>query len=157
MPNKATDIVTKERGHGECCCWWRFAIVYVAIVLAPGCGLNESDSLSDATVEFISGKDSAGATVELEKRGTEFTRARVIDVVLGTAEAVILLDDEDRIAFTIDFPTGASLTYVGTIQEMDGSSTQFVAGIWTQNDEGIFGADSGTWEVTFRLPQAAGR
>ena len=73
---------------------------------------------------------------------------RVIDVVLGTSEAEIISTTDGGVEFTIDFPAGATVTYVGTVQNASTPSAQEVVGTWTQQAEGIFGEDTGTWSVT---------
>ena len=119
----------------------------LSLVVAFGCGFNGDAPRSGASVEIIQGKDSAGAAIELEKRGDDLTRARVIDVVLGTGAAEIISDEDGHIEFTIDFPAGATITYVGAVQDPGASSAQAIAGTWTQHSAGIFGEDTGTWEV----------
>lgn len=93
------------------------------------------------------GKDSAGALIELYKQETGFTAAKVIDVILGTAEAEIISTTSDQIEFTIRFPAGVSITYVGTIQYDDASFDKIITGTWTQIATGIFGEDTGTWSA----------
>ncbi len=58
-----------------------------------------------------------------------------------------MFDADGNVAFTIDFPAGATITYLGSVQPPSTSSTQTVAGTWTQHAEGIFGEDTGTWEA----------
>ena len=119
----------------------------LSIVVASGCGFSGDAPRSGTSVDIIQGKDSAGATIELEKLGDDLTRARVIDVILGTGEAEIISDKDGHVEFTIDFPAGATITYVGTVQSPTASSARAIAGTWTQHSAGIFAADTGTWEV----------
>ena len=51
----------------------------------------------------------------------------MIDVVLGTGVSEII-SDGGGIEFTIEFPAGATITYVGTVQDAGASSAQAVAG-----------------------------
>ncbi len=149
-------------GFPECGCRVRrgrctLSIVTLSLVVACGCGSGGSAILPQVSVEIIRGKDSAGAIIELEKRGDDLTHARVIDVVLGTGEAEIISTTDGRVEFTIDFPAGATITYLGSIQPPSASSAQAVAGTWTQHAEGIFGEDTGTWEAAADPVQGADR
>ena len=92
------------------------AIVAVSLVVASGCGSGEYALLPQVPIEIIRGKDSAGATIELEKRGADLTAARVTDAVLGTGEAAIISITDDSIEFTIEFPAGSTITYLGSVQ-----------------------------------------
>ena len=123
------------------------ALACLSLVVIAGCGFHSSASRSAASVEIISGKDSAGAIVELEKRGDDLTRARVIDVVLGTGEAEIISTTDRRVEFTIMFPAGATITYVGQRAEDGALDDITVTGTWLQHPRGVFGADSGTWRA----------
>ena len=98
------------------------AFACLAPVVAAGCGLRTFASRSSVSVEIIRDKDSAGATIELEKRGDDLTRARVIDIVLGTGEAEIISDDNGNIEFPIDFPGGAAITYGGRRADAGGEA-----------------------------------
>jgi hypothetical protein len=98
-------------------------------------------------VEIIQGKDSAGATIELEKRGDEFAEVRVIDVVLGTGEAEVISDIDGHVEFTIDFPGGAAITYRGQQAGTGALEDVMLSGTWYQHPGGVFGADFGTWEA----------
>ncbi len=104
--------------------------------------------LPQASVEIIRGKDSAGATIELEKRGDDLTQARVIDVVLGTGEAEIISDQEGQIEFTIDFPGGAAITYRGQQTDAGELDELMLSGTWRQHSGGVFGEDSRRWEAS---------
>ena len=68
-------------------------------------------------------------------------------MVLGTGEAEIISTADGGVEFMIEFPAGATITYLGTVQPPSAPSTQAVAGTWTQHAEGIFGEDTGTWEA----------
>ncbi len=131
------------RPHRRCVA----GLACLSLTLGPGCGLSDGASRSGASVEIIKGKDSAGATIELEKRGGDLTRARVIDVVLGTGEAEIISTTDGGVEFTIEFPAGATITYLGSVEPPSAPSAQAVAGTWAQHAEGIFGEDTGTWEA----------
>ena len=122
------------------CCLCLLAIIGTACGVEPLAGALEGKAV-------LVGKDSAGAVVEIEKRGTELVRARVADTVLGTGEAEVSLDGTDQLAFTIAFPAGAVITYVGTLTETGGLGPQAIAGTWTQHAGGIFAMDTGTWTV----------
>ena len=148
MSNHDTSFGLSDHGHGIRCDRWVLAIVAVSLALASGCGLGQSVLLPKTSIQIISGKDSAGAIIELEKRGDDFTRARVIDVILGTGVAEIMSDKNGHVEFTIDFPAGATITYFGTVQDPGASSAQAIAGTWTQHSVGIFGSDYGTWSAT---------
>ena len=127
------------------------AFACLAPVVVAGCGLRASASRSSASVEIIRGKDSAGATIELEKRGDVLTRARVIDIVLGTGEAEIISDDNGKFEFTIDFPGGAAISYRGR-QTYGGELNEVMfSGTWRQHPGGVFGEDFGTWQAQSRL------
>jgi len=129
-------------------------LAFLSIIVGSGCGLNAPVPLHETTVETIRGKDSAGAAVELVKQGDDLTRARVIDVVLGTGEAEIISSDDGYVKFTIYFPAGATITYVGIIAEAHDADARFlVSGTWTQHASGIFGSDRGTWEAATRSSQ----
>ena len=104
--------------------------------------------LPQSSVEIISGKDSAGATIELEKRGDDLTAARVIDVVLGTGEGEIISTTDGNIEFTIEFPAGATITYRGQRAETGAPEYVVLSGTWRQHPGGVFGEDFGTWEAT---------
>ena len=54
---------------------------------------------------------------------------------------------EGQIEFTIDFPAGATIVYVGTVQDPGASSIRVIAGTWTQQSAGVFGEDTGTWRA----------
>jgi len=94
------------------------------------------------------GKDSAGAVVELHRLDTGFTAAKVVDVILGAGEAEIIFTSSNQIEFTIYFPAGVSITYVGTFQYDEHSFVYTVEGIWTQKATAIFGEETGGWEVS---------
>jgi len=113
MFNHDTSFGFPDYERGKRCDRRVLAIVAVSLVVASGCGSGQSGLLPQASVEIIRGKDSAGATIELEKRGDDLIRARVIDIVLGTGEAEIISDENGNIEFTIDFPGGAAITYGG--------------------------------------------
>ena len=151
MSKNATSFRFSECERGGRCVRRVLAVVAVSLVVACGCGSGSIAFLPQTSVEIIRGKDSAGAIIELEKRGDHLTAARVIDVVLGTGEAEIISDQEGQIEFTIDFPAGATIVYVGTVQDPGASSIRVIAGTWTQQSAGVFGEDTGTW----RAPEAA--
>ena len=131
-------------------CFVPFACL--SLVVASGCGSGQSALLPQASVEIIRGKDSAGATIELEKRGDDLTRARVIDVVLGTGEAEIISDANGHVEFTIDFPAGASVRYIGQLAHPDAPGAVTISGRWYLRSSGMFGVDTGTW----RAPSVSG-
>ena len=148
MSDHDTNLGFPDYGRG-----WRvdkrlITVVAVSLTFASSCGLSQNTMLPQASVEIISGKDIAGAIIEPQNRGDDLTAARVIDVVLGTAETEIMSDANGNLEFTIEFPVGATITYVGSIKPRSASSAQEVAGTWTQQAEGIFGEDTGTWSVT---------
>lgn len=119
------------------------------LVAGPGCGFDSIVLRSEPPVEILRGTDSAGATIELEKWGSNLTRARVVDVVLGTGEAEII-SDGGGIEFTIDFPAGAAITYRGWQTDAGKLDDVILSGTWRQHPGGIFGADFGTWEAPSR-------
>ena len=121
--------------------------VAVSLLVASGCGAGPGALFPQTSIEIITGKDSAGATIELEKRGADFAAARVIDGMLGTGEGEIIPTTDGGIEFTIEFPAGATITYLGSVQSPSTSRAQAVAGTWVQHAEGIFGEDTGTWET----------
>jgi hypothetical protein len=118
------------------------------LVAGSGCGFDGTVLRSEPPVEILRGKDSAGATIELEKRGDDLTQARVIDVVLGTGEAEIISDKNGYIEFTINFPGGAAITYRGRQADAGELDDVMLSGTWRQHPGGIFGADFGTWEAS---------
>ena len=127
----------------------RNAIAFACLtpVVVAGCGFGSPASRSSASVEIIRGKDSAGATIELEKWGDDLIRARVIDIVLGTGEAEIISDENGNIEFTIDFPGGAAITYGGRQAYAEEPNEVMFSGTWRQHPGGVFGPDVGTWEA----------
>jgi hypothetical protein len=157
MPGQDQSSRVSKRQHGGRPYRNALAFVWLVLVFVSGCGSGASALLPLESVEILRGKDSAGATIELEKRGDDLTGARVIDVVLGTGEAEIISTTDRSVEFTIDFPAGATITYVGTLQPPSASSAQAVAGTWTQHAEGIFGEDTGTWEAAADPVQGADR
>ena len=86
--------VTRQRGRH-----YRSAATFacLSLIAAPGCGLGDATSRSEASVEIVRGKDSAGAIVELERRGSRLTNARVIDIVLGRGEGEITQNAKDQV------------------------------------------------------------
>lgn len=114
------------RRHHQCV----VTFVCLSLVVGPGCGFSDGASRSGAPVEIIRGKDSAGAIIELEKRDADLTAARVIDVALGTGEAEIISDEEGQIEFTIDFPSGASVRYVGQLAHPGTPDAVTISGRW---------------------------
>jgi len=122
-------------------------VIAISLVAASGCGLGQSALLPQKSVQIIRGKDSAGAIVELEKRGDDLTAARVIDVVLGTGEGDIISTTDRRVDFAIEFPAGPTITYVGQRAEDGALHDITVTGTWLQHPRGVFGADSGTWRA----------
>jgi len=128
-------------------CDWRVlaAIVVVSLVVTTGCGSDQSALFPQASVDIIRGKDSAGATIEVEKRGNDLTVARVIDTVLGAGEGEIISRDDGDFEFTVHFPAGATITYVG-LRDDDGAPEKVqLSGTWQQQPSGVFGADRGVW------------
>lgn len=123
----------------------------LALVLVAGCAVVPPILRAGAPVEIIRGTDSAGAVIELEKQGTDFVAARVIDVVLGTGEGEIVSTPEGIVEFTIEFPAGATITYRGSVSPQHTSSTLALRGSWAQLAGGIFAEDSGTWAVTSQI------
>lgn len=122
-------------------------LVALSITIEPSCGLDNSASRTEVSSEIIRGKDSAGATIELKKRGNDLTRARVIDVVLGTGEAEIISGNDGYVEFTLQFPGGPAITYRGQQAEVGALKDMMVSGTWHQHPGGVFGADLGTWEA----------
>lgn len=147
MPYHDTNFGFPDYGRGRWCDRWVLTIVAVSLVVASGCGSGVNALLPQTSVEIIRGKDSAGATIELEKRGDNLTQARVIDVVLGTGDAEIISTADGVLEFTIEFPAGATISYVGAIQDNGDSSALAISGTWTQHSAGIFGEDAGTWHA----------
>ena len=129
---------------------WRAIMNFVCLSLAgySGCGLHYTAPRSSASLETIQGKDSAGATIELERRGYNLRRARVVDVVLGTAEAEILSAASGAVEFTVAFPGGASITYQGQRAVAGAPEGLMISGTWHQHAGGLFAADSGIWEAS---------
>ena len=148
MSNLATSFGFPDHGRGRRC--YR-RVLAVSLVVVSGCGSGQSALLPQASVEIIRGKDSAGATIELEKRGDDLTQARVIDVVLGTGEAEIISTTDGAVEFTIDFPSGTAITYSG--RQVDTATPEDVvfSGTWRQHPGGVFGEDFGTWDVRSQL------
>ena len=97
--------------------------------------------------ETLTGKDSAGATIEIEKPGAELVRARVLDVVLGTGETLGSASSDGQIAFTIAFPAGVQISYEGIMSDTRDSGSPIITGTWVQHSAGLFGEDRGTWSV----------
>ena len=124
-------------------------LVCLSLIAAPGCGLDDAASRSGASVEIIQGSDSAGAIIELEKRGVDLARARVTDLVLGTGEAEIISGNDGYVEFTIHFPVGVAITYRGQQTYADTGLT--ASGTWHQHPGGVFGGDSGTWQAPSSL------
>lgn len=119
-----------------------------ALLIGTSCGLIGPTLPQGAAVTIIRGKDSAGAIIELEKRGDDFTAARVMDVVLGTGEAEIVSTTDGTVEFTIDFPGGATITYRGRQADAGELDELMLSGTWRQHSGGVFGEDFGTWEVS---------
>lgn len=145
MSNHPTTLGRPHYGHGRPCDRRIFAIAAVALVVASGCGTGRSALLPRASVEIIRGTDSAGATIELEKRGDDLTQARVIDVVLGTAEAEIIATTDRSVEFTIEFPGGVAITYRGQRVDTAAPGDVILSGTWRQHPGGVFAGDFGTW------------
>lgn len=97
--------------------------------------------------EILAGSDSAGARIELRLESGEFVSARVIDAVLGTAEADIEAVSPQQIEFTMRFPAGATIIYEAEVPAVPDASADGVNGRWTQVQQGSFAGDSGTWEA----------
>ncbi len=148
MSNHAMSFGFADYGRSRRCDGRVLAIVAVSLVVASGCGSGESALLPQASVEIISGKDSAGATIELEKRGDDLTAARVIDGVLGTGESEIISTTDGGVEFTIEFPAGATITYTGNMLDAGPDNLLQIDGLWLQRAKGIFGTDAGTWSVS---------
>jgi len=148
MSNYATSFGFLSHGCGWHCDRRVLAIVAAPLVFVSGCGSDQSALLAQASVEIISGKDSAGATIELEKRGDDLTAARVIDRVLGTGEGEIISTAEGGVEFTIEFPAGATITYTGNMLDAGPDEFLQIDGLWLQRAKGIFGTDVGTWSVS---------
>ncbi len=146
MSNHATRFGFPNCGRSRRCDRRTLAIVAVSLVVASGCGLGESPLLPQASVEIIRGRDSAGANIELEKRGETLTTARVTDLVLGTGEAEIVSAPNGHVEFAIDFPAGVTIIYRGSLQ-VGGVASPHAVGTWVQRAAWIFGEDSGTWEA----------
>ena len=128
----------------------RFCAVILSLSLliaASGCGLDWIGTWLAPPAEILHGRDSAGAAIELEKRGEELTRARVADAVLGTGEAEIISDADGQIEFTVDFPAGVVITYRGRQADATAFDDGVVSGTWRQHPGGVFGTDLGTWEA----------
>ena len=157
MSNHDTSFGFPDGGRGKHGNRRVLAIVAVSLVVASGCGSGQRALLPQASVEIIRGKDSAGAIIELEKRGDDLARARVIDVVLGTGEAEIISDEDGQLEFTIDFPVGATIAYLGAIQDNGTSSALIISGTWKQHSAGIFGEDAGTWQAATSPAQQTSR
>ncbi len=147
MSNHHTGFGFPDHGRGGRCIRWTSAIASLVLVVASGCGSGQSALLPQASVGIIRGKDSAGATIELEMRGDDLTAARVIDVVLGTGEGEIISTTDRSFEFTIEFPAGATITYFGTLRPRSAPSAQEIAGTWAQHADGIFGEDTGVWNA----------
>lgn len=128
-------------------CWNVAGLACLLIAFCPSCGGDGAGFGPGASPQVFRGRDSAGATVELEMRADLITRAHVVDVVLGAADAEILSQTPRNLEFTIVFPAGATVTYIGSIEEANGVTPQNVAGTWTQHAEGIFGEDAGRWQA----------
>ena len=122
------------------------ACTLVLVFIGTGCGADPL-VLSGDHIEILVGKDSAGAVIEIEKRGSELVRARVADVVLGTGEAEILPVGINEVSFMIEFPAGVTISYVGAPVEITNDAFGDITGTWIQHPDGIFGADTGTWRV----------
>ncbi len=122
--------------------------IIAALLTTAGAGCTSGDRSWLGVQEVLIGEDSAGAIVELRRVGEVFARARVTDMVLGSAEAEISLSGVNEISFTVKFPVGATVTYVGTVEEFSASDATVIAGNWTQHTSGIFGPDTGTWKAS---------
>lgn len=131
-------------------CRWQAIATFACLLLVgySGCGLQVTASRSSALLETIQGKDSAGATIELERHGDNLRRARVVDVVLGAAEAEIHSAASGAVEFTVAFPGGASITYQGQRSVAGASEGLMISGTWHQHADGLFAADSGIWEAS---------
>ncbi len=122
-------------------------MVLLLLVLPGGCGRGAVGSSTEPSAHVIQGKDSAGAIAELEKQGNDLARARVIDLVLGTGEAVISSGADGYIEFTVDFPAGVAITYHGQRAATEELVGVTISGTWEQHPRGVFGSDFGTWEA----------
>jgi len=132
---------------------WGFAVAFATFLLGLGCGGIAHHQAKRAPAQIINGMDSAGAVMALETRGDEFTTARVIDVVLGSAESEIRSDEDGRLEFTINFPGGAAITYRGRQDDAGEGDDVLLSGTWRQHPGGVFGEDSGTWEAQIPLDE----
>jgi len=124
----------------------RDGCMLLLILIGTGCGADPL-LLSGDQIEVCIGEDSAGAVIEIEKHGSDLIRAKVIDVALGTGEAEVQPGDINEVSFTIEFPAGVTITYVGALGEVSSNSIEHIKGTWTQHPDGVFGADAGTWRV----------
>ena len=125
----------------------RLSCMLLLAIIGTGCGVDLL-GLPGIATEILIGKDSAGAVVEIEKQGTDLVRARVIDIVLGTGEAMVVPGDNNTISFTVRFPAGAIITYLGIHNAAaDGENLESIRGTWTQENSGIFEEDNGTWDI----------
>jgi hypothetical protein len=126
----------------------RFRTILAVLMTGVGvsCGPDNPLLLTGAP-SVLTGKDSAGALIELRALEDVFTHARIADPVLGSAEAEIRTSGDGGIVFTVRFPLGAVVSYVGLATENPPSEAKAIAGTWTQHASGLFGEDWGTWEV----------
>lgn len=122
-------------------------LAYSTLIIGSGCAAQVVDRSASERAEFLSGRDSAGAAIEIEMSGGDFVSARVIDTVLGEAEAEVTIHYSGQVEFTAHFPAGARIKYVGERTVHDGSKISTLSGTWRQLPSGVFGDDFGTWEV----------
>ncbi|MFQ5462655.1 MAG: hypothetical protein ACE5E5_08520 [Phycisphaerae bacterium] len=132
---------------------WGLAVACSTCLIGPACGLNAGHQAKHAPAQIIKGRDSAGAAIELEKRGDQFTTARVFDLVLGTGQSEIHSDEDGSLEFTIDFPGGTAITYRGRQVHADEADDVLLSGTWRQHPGGVFGEDIGTWEAQIRFDE----
>lgn len=112
------------------------------ICLALACG--PAEPASDTVVR---GSDSAGAIVELVVEDGRFESARVLDTVLGAAEAKVEAPQPGGVQFTIHFPNGATILYAGQRTAPSVQDALSATGRWYQLPSGLFGPERGTWQV----------
>jgi hypothetical protein len=129
------------------------ACASISFVIVAGCPAQSLRS-GEGVGGVLTGTDSAGAIVEITKRGDSLTTARVSDVILGEGEAQVILSAQG-LSFSIAFPAGATITYAADMPDVESSTPAIIEGRWVQHADDIFGEDAGTWVV--RLEDTGGR